>query len=79
MFNIETINKTAADNAAKINSAALEFTRAVVESAQKNVAVAVDLTKTAQANTFVRDWMDLYQDTAKSFASAFTATSTKSK
>jgi hypothetical protein len=79
MFDIETINKTATENVAKINSAALEFTRAVVESAQKNMSVAVDLTKTAQANTLARDWMDFYQDSAKNFASVFTAPATKSK
>ena len=75
----ETINKTATENATKINAAALEFTRAVVESAQKNMAVAVDLTKTAQANVLVRDWMDLYQDSAKNFVAAFTAPAVKSK
>ena len=77
MFNFETINKTAAENAATINSAALEFTRAMVESAQKSVAVAVEATKTAPVNTLAREWMDLYQDSAKSFASVFTPAKSK--
>ena len=77
MFDFETINKTATENVAKINSAALEFTRAMVESAQKSVAVAVEATKTAPVNTLAREWMDLYQDSAKSFATAFTPAKSK--
>lgn len=77
MFNFETINKTATENAAKINSAALEFTRAMIESAQKSVSIAVEATKTAPVNALAREWMDLYQDSAKSFASAFVPAKTK--
>jgi hypothetical protein len=77
MFNYETINKTAAENAAKLNSAALEFTRAMVDSAQKSMSIAVEATKTAPVNALAREWMDLYQDSAKSFASAFVPAKSK--
>ena len=77
MFNFETINKTAAENAAKINSAALEFTRAMVDSAQKSMSIAVEAIKTAPVNALAREWMDLYQDSAKNFASAFVPAKSK--
>lgn len=77
MFDFETINKTAAENAAKINSAALEFTRAMVDSAQKSMSIAVEATKTAPVNALAREWMDLYQDSAKSLASVFTPAKSK--
>jgi len=77
MFNYETINKTAAENAAKLNSAALEFTRAMVDSAQKSMSIVVEATKTAPVNALAREWMDLYQDSAKNLASVFTPAKSK--
>jgi hypothetical protein len=77
MFDFETATKTAQDSAAKINSAAVEFTRSILESTQKSYASAVEAVQANPANGLYREWLDLFQDQAKAFTAAATKVSKK--
>jgi len=76
MFDYETITKTANENAARINSAAVEFTRNLLDSTQKIVSKSTEAVTANPALAMAREWADLYQEQAKAFATVFT---TKSK
>jgi hypothetical protein len=77
MFDFETMNKAATENATKINTAAVDFTRSLVEAAQKNYAAALDSVNAAPATTLYRDWMELAQDSTKGFVNVLTAKKSK--
>lgn len=73
MFDYETIAKTANDNAARINTAAVEFTRNLLDSTQKIMSKSTEAAVANPALAMAREWADLYQEQAKSFATVFTA------
>lgn len=77
MFDFETVTKTAQDSAAKINSAAVEFTRNILETTQKTYAAAFEVAQSNPANGLAREWLDLFQDQAKAFSAAATKVSKK--
>jgi len=73
MFDYELITKTANENAARINSAAVEFARNLLDSTQEIVSKSTEAVTSSPALVMAREWTDLYQEQAKAFATMFTA------
>lgn len=77
MFDFETMNKAATENATKVNAAAIDFARSFVEASQKGYAAMLDSVNAAPAANLYREWVDFAQDTTKGFVNVLTTKKSK--
>lgn len=77
MFDFETMNKAATENATKVNSAAIDFARAMVEATHKGYAAALESINAAPVAGLYREWAELAQDTTKGFVNVLTTKKSK--
>lgn len=77
MFDFDTINRAATENATKVNSAAIDFARSMIEAGHKSYAAMLDSVNAAPAANLYREWVDLAQDTTKGFVNVLTSKKSK--